>query len=105
MPKILNITDKFITEKPQLQIGEHILDVDVSLNVILKIEEKMNEGSPEAIIEAIECAIGKEGVNKLDLNNKPLSSFMTILIAILAIAQDIPYDDAAAMFQRRLQKL
>ena len=102
MAKIINITDKFELEQPKIKVGDIELEVDTSLNAILKLEEKIGNGSGENLIEAIEVAIGKEGVEKLNLRNTKMSNIMVVLISILAIAQDMEYEEAEAIFRRKL---
>lgn len=102
MAKIINITDKFELEQPKIKVGEIEIEVDTSLNAILKLEEKIGNGSGENLIEAIEVAIGKEGVEKLNLRNTKMSNIMVVLISILAIAQDMEYEEADAIFRRKL---
>ena len=102
MAKIINITDKFELEQPRIKVGDIELEVDTSLNAILKLEEKIGNGSGENLIEAIEVAIGKEGVEKLNLRNTKMSNIMVVLISVLAIAQDMEYEEADAIFRRKL---
>ena len=102
MAKIINITDKFELEQPKIKVGDIELEVDTSLNAILKLEEKIGNGSGENLIEAIEVAIGKEGVEKLNLRNTKMSNIMVVLISVLAIAQDMEYEEADAIFRRKL---
>lgn len=104
MAKIINITDKFELEQPRLKVGDIELEVDVSLNAIMKLEEKIGNGSGENLIEAIEVAIRKEGVEKLNLRNTKMSNIMVVLISILAIAQDMEYEEAEAIFRRKLTR-
>ena len=47
-------------------------------------------------------AIGKEGVEKLNLRNTKMSNIMVVLISVLAIAQDMEYEEADAIFRRKL---
>lgn len=102
MAKIINITDKFELEQPKIKVGDIEIEVDTSLNAILKLEEKIGNGSGENLIEAIEVAIGKEGVEKLNLRNTKMSNIMVVLISVLAIAQDMEYEEADAIFRRKL---
>ena len=102
MAKIINITDKFELEQPKIKVGDVEIEVDTSLNAILKLEEKIGNGSGENLIEAIEVAIGKEGVEKLNLRNTKISNIMVVLISVLAIAQDMEYEEADAIFRRKL---
>lgn len=102
MAKIINITDKFELEQPKIKVGDIEIEVDTSLNAILKLEEKIGNGSGENLIEAIEVAIGKEGVEKLNLRNTKMSNIMVVLISVLAIAQDMEYEEADAVFRRKL---
>lgn len=102
MAKIINITDKFELEQPKIKVGDIEIEVDTSLNAILKLEEKIGNGSGENLIEAIEVAIGKEGVEKLNLRNTKMSNIMVVLISVLAIAQDMEYEEANAIFRRKL---
>ena len=102
MAKIINITDKFELEQPKIKVGDVEIEVDTSLNAILKLEEKIGNGSGENLIKAIEVAIGKEGVEKLNLRNTKISNIMVVLISVLAIAQDMEYEEADAIFRRKL---
>ena len=44
MAKIINITDKFELEQPKIKVGDIEIEVDTSLNAILKLEEKIGNG-------------------------------------------------------------
>ena len=104
MPYIVDITSRLSMEKPVIKIGEENIEVDTSITKILKLQEKASSGNPELILEAIELVIGKEGSKKLDLKNMAMSNFMIIIIAIMAVAQGVTYEQADAVFRRQLGK-
>ncbi|BBI32368.1 hypothetical protein [Cohnella abietis] len=100
MAKIINITDKFSSEQPVIQIGEKEYPIEATMEAVFMFEEKASQGNRGAF-EAIEAALGKEATIELNLNKLTVKQFKVLTTAIAAAMQDMTYEEAAARFQTR----
>lgn len=99
MSKIINITDKLSSEKPKLQIGEDIYEVNDSMNTVLKFQELSQDSGFENLEKAVELAIGEKPAKKLCIKEMSLSNFKVIVTSIMAAMQGLEYEEAATRFQ------
>jgi hypothetical protein len=100
MSKVINITDKLSNEKPSIQIGDKIYQINDSVETVLKFEELMSIGTSEALVEAISTSLGKESLKEISLKKMSIDNFKVLTIAITASVQGIEYEEAAARFQK-----
>ncbi len=99
MGKIVNITDKLNNEKPQIQVGEKVYEVDNSMATVLKFEELATVSTMESLTEAVEVALGKAAAKELKITAMSLGNFKVLVKGIMAAMQEIDYADADARFQ------
>ncbi|PYG90137.1 hypothetical protein LY28_00017 [Ruminiclostridium sufflavum DSM 19573] len=99
MSKVINITDKLISEKPVIQIGDRNYPVNDGMSTVLKFEELAVSGTSENMVEAILIALGEQAAKELDVANMPIANFKVLSIAIMAAVQGVEYEEAAARFQ------
>lgn len=100
MARVINITDKFDTKKPEIQLGEKTYPVDNSMGMVLKFEELAMESSKDSLNKAIELSLGKKAAEELDLINITMPNFKVLTAAIFACMLDVDYEEAAARFQK-----
>jgi len=101
--KIINITDKLDSSKPQIQIGETLYSVNNSMNTVLKFEELAVEAKRDSLNSAIEIALGEAATKELNLSEISMPNFQILTIAIFACMMDVEYDEAATRFQKALK--
>ncbi|MNW40122.1 hypothetical protein D3C74_172280 [compost metagenome] len=95
----INITDKFKTEQPSIQIGEKSYPVDNSVEAVLKFEELAEGGGTKALLSALETALGKEAYKEIGVSRLSVANLKVLTVAMMAAMQDISYEEAAARFQ------
>lgn len=103
MAKIINITDKLDSNKPQITLGEKTYTVNNSMNTVLKFEESAVDATKDSMYKAIEIALGEQAAKELDINEMSMGNFKVLATAVFACMLDVEYDEAAARFQKALQ--
>lgn len=99
MSKVINVTDKLSTEKPQIQIGDKKYTVKDEIATVLKFEELAAAGTTGAMIEAISAVLGAKAAKELNIESMSISNFKVLSTAIVAAFQGLEYEEAAARFQ------
>lgn len=97
MTKIINITEKISLEKPVIQIGEDMYEVNDTMGVVLKFQELVSDENNVKI--ALELALGEEAAKKLDFESMRVSNYKVLITAIMAAMQGLTYEEAASRFQ------
>ncbi|MGH0053667.1 MAG: hypothetical protein ACQ5SW_09790 [Sphaerochaetaceae bacterium] len=97
MAKVINITDKISVEKPVIQIGEDMYEVNDTMGVVLKFQELVSDENNVKI--ALELALGEEAAKKLDFESMRVSNYKVLITAIMAAMQGLTYEEAASRFQ------
>lgn len=100
MAKIINITDKFSNDKPKIVIGKKEFEVNDSIEAVLKFEELSNEGSVDALKQAIKITLGEKAVDDFGINKISISNFKVLTVAIMAAIQGIDYEEAEKRFHQ-----
>lgn len=99
MSRVVNISDKFSTELPVIQIGEKAYTVETGMETVLKFEELTSTESTDTIEKAISIALGDEAAKELNVRRMPMSNIKVLITAIFAAMLDVDYDVADARFQ------
>lgn len=99
MSKIIDISSKLTTEKPQIKIGEKLYCINNGIDTVLKFEELATQGS-KGLIEAIKLAISEESAKEINLESISIKNFKVLTVAIMAAMQDLEYEEAEARFQQ-----
>lgn len=99
MAKVINITDKFNTEKPKIVIGEDEYEVDDGVETVLKFQELSEDMSIPNLIKAFNMALGEDKTEKLNLKSLSIKNFRVLTIAVMAAMQSIDYEEAEARFR------
>jgi len=97
MTKIINITEKISLEKPVIQIGEDMYEVNDTMGVVLKFQELVSDENNVKI--ALELALGEEAAKKLDFESMRVSNYKVLITAIMAAMQGLTYEEAASRFE------
>lgn len=97
MTKVINITDKISLEKPVIQIGEDMYEVNDTMGVVLKFQELVSDENNVKI--ALELALGEEAAKKLGFETMRVSNYKVLITAIMAAMQGLTYEEAASRFQ------
>lgn len=96
----INITDKFIKQQPEIQIGEKLYPVDNSVEAVLKFEELAEGGGTKALLAALEGALGKKAYEEIGVTKLSVANLRVLMVAIMAAMQELSYEEADARFQR-----
>ena len=99
MAKVINITDKLSQERPKIMVGEDEFEVNNTMRTVMRFEELASAESTAQMMEAVEVALGKEAVEKLQVIDMTTESFKVLMIAISAAVQDVSYEEASKRFQ------
>lgn len=87
-----------------LKIGpgpDDVLTVDDSKNTALKIQELLNKGdSLENIDKAIEIAMGKEALKKLNKMNLSMEAYKNVFIGMMACISSLPFEEMEKQFRQ-----
>ena len=97
MAKVINITDKISVEKPVIQIGEDMYEVNDTMGVVLKFQELVSDENNVKI--ALELALGEEASEKLGFESMRVSNYKVLITAIMAAMQGLTYEEATSRFQ------
>lgn len=98
MSKRISITDKLNDEKPTIEIGEKVYEINDSMETVLKFEELSNTGN-RGVMSAMKMALGEEAFNEIGVEKLSINNFKVLTTAIMASMQGLTYEDAAARFQ------
>ena len=99
MAKVINISDKFSTEKPKIQIGEEEYEVSDTMETVLQFQELADNNDIDKMKAAIELALGKENTEKLNINAMRVENFRVLTIAIMAAMQGLEYEEVESRFR------
>lgn len=99
MPKIVNLTSKLTNERPSIQVGEKVYEVNDSMETILTFQELAQVGTKEAFVQAFSLALGEEVVEELQIIKMSLENVKVLMIGILAAARKIDYEEAEKSFR------
>ncbi|QZN77376.1 hypothetical protein [Paenibacillus sp. DR312] len=102
MSKVINITDKFSTELPSIQIGEKLYPVNNGISAMMAFEEA-STGGIAGILKALEGAFGKKAYKEMVVEDMSMGNIMVLASAVLAAMMNITYEEANARFQREVQ--
>jgi hypothetical protein len=104
MAKVINITDKLSNEKPVIVIGDKKYPVNNTMAAVMKFEELSMAGTQDKFKEAFKIALGEKNAKEIGVETMSIPNFKVLNIAILAAMQDLDYDEAAARFQKQVEK-
>jgi len=99
MSKVINLSGKFSEEKPQIQIGDKLYDVNDGMGVVLQFEELIGEGTAEKMVEAISKTIGKEAAEELKIMEMSMENFKILSAGLMAAMQDLEFEEVYKRFQ------
>ncbi|WP_336759440.1 hypothetical protein [Paenibacillus sp. USHLN196] len=102
MSKVINITDKFSTELPSIQIGEKLYPVNNGISAMMAFEEAAT-GGMAGILKALKGAFGEKAYKTMDVEGMSMGNIMVLASAVLAAMMNITYEEANARFQREAQ--
>lgn len=102
MSKVINITDKFSTELPSIQIGEKLYSVNNGVSAMMAFEDAAT-GGVAGILKALEGAFGKKAYKEMGIEDMSMGNIMILSSAVLAAMMNITYEEANARFQREVQ--
>lgn len=101
MGRIINISDKFDTSKPVLQYNGVDYTVDDSIGVAFSFQEALSsKGDIESFEKAFAKVLGPEAVKALNIKSLSMKNVQVLAITLLALIQDVSYEDAEARFQQ-----
>lgn len=114
MVKMYTLDEKLLTNTPEIRIGDEVFPVDDRKSTVDKImkmysKEISNEEASERMQEAMELALGKKAVqkiNNLKINDKPLSwaAYNEIFNLVLAAATGENPEKVKERFQQEQQE-
>ena len=101
MATIINISNKLNNEQKYLSLGEDKkYKVNDSYKTVMKVSELFNNpevDNSSAMMDAIELFLGKSA--RKEMEDMSIDSVKVIYIALMAIVQNVSYEDMAARFQ------
>jgi len=98
--RIVNITDKLTSGKPEIQIGDKKFAVNNSVSTVLQFEELITVKSQKGMIASMELALGKEACEELKIEDYSMDNFQVLVIAVIAAMQGETYEATAERFQQ-----
>lgn len=99
--RIIDLTDKFTTEKPVLKIGEKEYQVDNSTENVLslnKIDTSKNE--TDYILEYLNKTLGEKAVQEINILNYPFSVLMELFYAVTSAITEEDIETIRTRFQK-----
>lgn len=97
--KHLEDSIKFIKLGPK---EDDVLKVDDNKNTVIKIQEILNnDDSNKGMEKAMELAIGKEGVEKINSMNLSFSAYQNIFIGIMAAISATTFEETEKRFRNK----
>ena len=102
----LDLTDKLTLERPELAVGELCFPVDNTKDTMLGFDAEM-EALPQDASEAllyetgVRHFLGEDAVQKLGALGLSVPGWRTVFLGIMALVQEIPYEEAEARFRGR----
>jgi hypothetical protein len=108
MSKVYDISKKITNERPTLKLGEgKVYEIDDSKNTMLLLGQKMKQGSAEDIEvldDIVKMTLGEKAAKEIDAMKLSVSSYQSIVIAIMAAAAGEEFEAAEARFRREQKK-
>ena len=99
--RIIDLTDKFTTEKPAIKIGEKEYQVDNSTENVLslnKIDTSKNE--TDYILEYLNKTLGEKAVQEINILNYPFSVLMELFYAVTSAITEEDIETIRTRFQK-----
>lgn len=104
MSKVIDISAKLTNERPQLKLtDDKIYEIDDRKNTIILLNQKMQDSDVndiESMDAMISIVLGKKAVKEINEMNLSLSSYQSIMIAIMAAIAGEDYEVAEARFRK-----
>lgn len=99
----LDLTNKLSNARPVLEIKGHAFEVDHTKNAMLAFDEKMDslpkKGSVALLYEeGVRHFLGEDAAETLNGMALSIHDWQTIFIGIMALVNEIDYDEAEARF-------
>lgn len=108
MSKMIDISAKLTNERPKLKLAEDkIYEIDDRKNNIIILNQKMQGedlNDLNVIDEMIEIVLGEEAAKEIEKMNLPISSYQSIMIAIMAAVTGEEYETAEERFLKESRK-
>jgi hypothetical protein len=104
MARIINISGKFSTDRPVIELDRKLYVVNDGLNAIFKFEELAASGTSDGMVKALEVALGEDATEELGVQNLSVSNIRVLITAIIAAIQDISYEEAEAAAEARFRQ-
>lgn len=100
MAKIINISDKLSSEKPNIQVGDKVYPVNDSLETVMKFEEMYESGSDsQSMLECLKLALGSKAYTELKFEKSSFKNIQVWFLAVMACMQDMEYSEVEARFR------
>lgn len=100
--RIIDLTEKFTTEKPVLKIGEKEYQVDNSTENVLAlgtIDTSRNDA--DYILEYLKKALGEKAVQEIDILKYPFGVLMELFYAVTSAITEEDIETIKARFQTK----
>ena len=80
---------------------EDVLRVDDNKNTVLKIQELLNkENSNDSVEKALELAVGKDGLEKINSMNLSYKSYQSVFIGVMAAIFAQTFEETEKQFRQ-----
>ncbi|MGO4345539.1 hypothetical protein AB4Z45_08615 [Paenibacillus sp. MCAF9] len=99
MSKVINLSGKFNSEQPVIQIDKKKYQINNGIQAVLAFQEAADKGV-QGMLDALKGALGDEAFDEIGVMNFSLDNVKVLSTGILAAQSGISYDEAAARFQR-----
>lgn len=105
MAKIIDISAKLTNERPQLKLSaDKVYDIDDRKNTVILLNQKMKDSDTndiEAMDEMITIVLGDEAAKEINDMGLSISSYQTIMVAIMAAMTGEEYEKAEERFRQQ----
>ena len=99
--RIIDLTEKFTTEKPILKIGEREYQVDNSTENVLSlgtIDTSKNEA--DYILEYLKRALGEKAIQEIDILKYPFNVLLELFYAVTSAITEEDIETIRTRFQK-----
>ena len=99
--RIIDLTEKFTTEKPVLKIGEKEYQVDNSTENVLSlgtIDTSKNEA--DYVLEYLKRTLGEKAVQEIDILKYPFNVLMELFYAVTSAITEEDIETIRTRFQK-----
>lgn len=99
--KIIDLSEKFTTEKPIIKIGEKEYQVDNSTETVLSLSNiDSSKSENEYILDYLNKTLGEKAVKEIDILKYPFKVLMELFYAVTSAITEEDIETIRTRFQK-----